>query len=463
MPHALNGPKGLNGLAEYCASALAEHNCPSVSVAVVEHGEVVLAEAHGLADVTSARPATPETAYALASITKPMTATAICVAADKGLLDLDAPVPVPVPGDHGWPTPTVRQLLQHRGGFGAHYDFHYAGHGDGERIDATPYAMLRRPPGTDFEYANLGYRALGHLLEEATGQGLADFVREQVFEPLGLTALHLGPTYPGPAPHATRYTTDGRTYPPYCDTSHPGATLGWAPAAQLALFAQSYDRLLKPETAASVLDAGPVTPSVGYGLGWCLSRGTGPLVRSHGGGMGGVAAIVVTVPEQHLSVSVLTNSTDKAARDGITHHILGALVPGFSPESINPFAADPVRPPRLRTPHWRGSISTPEGDIPMSLTVSPEDNRARLHLNGETAEAQASASQAWDLQATFPLQLPTADARINSPALSLHLRRDKDDDRDNGGLSGVARAFKSGDAEGLLGNLLTHTCQLRPC
>ncbi|WP_371659949.1 serine hydrolase domain-containing protein [Streptomyces sp. NBC_00280] len=451
-------PNALNGLAEYCTSALDEHNCPSVSVAVVEHGEVVLAEAYGLADVTAARPATPGTAYALASITKPMTATAICVAADEGLLDLDAPVPVP--DDHGWPDPTVRQLLRHRGGFGAHYDFHYdvhyAGPGSGDRIDATPYAFLHRPPDTAFEYANLGYRALGRLLEAATGRGLADFVRERVFEPLGLTALHLGPAYPGPAPRATRYTTDGRAYQPYCDTSHPGATLGWAPAAQLALFAQSYDRLLKPETATAVREASPVNPSLGYGLGWCLSRGAGPLVQSHGGGMGGVAAIVVTVPEQHLSVSVLTNSTDKTARDKVTHHILDTLVPGFSPESINPFAADPVRPLRLPTPHWQGSISTPEGDIPLSLTLSPEDDRAHLHLNGESAKARASASRAWALQATFPVQLPTTDARINSPALSLHLRHD------NGDLTGVARACKPGDTDGLLGNLLTHTCRLQP-
>lgn len=451
-PNALNP----NRLAEYCTSTLDEHSCPSASVAVVEHGEVTLAEAYGLADVATARPATPGTAYGLASITKPMTATAICVAADEGLLDLDAPVPVP--NDHGWPAPTARQLLQHRGGFGAHYDFHYTGPGADDRIDATPYARLHRPPGTAFEYANLGYRALGHLLEAASGQGLADFVRERVFEPLGLTALHLGPTHPGPAPSATRYTADGRPYPPYCGTSHPGATLGWAPAAQLALFAQSYDRLLKPETAAAVREAHPVNTGLGYGLGWCLSRGAGPLVQSHGGGMGGVAAIVVTVPERQLSVSVLTNSTNKAARDRITHHILTTLVPDFTPESISPITEDPARPLHLPTPHWQGTISTPEGDIPLSLTLSPEEDAVRLHLNGETTKSPASASRAWSLQATFPVQLPTADARINSPELSLRLHHEPG----NGSLTGVAQAHKSGDAEGLLGNFLTHPCQLHP-
>lgn len=460
MPNGLNRLNGLNGLEEYCTSVLDEHDCPSVSVAVAERGAVVLAEAYGLADITAPRPATPETAYALASVTKPMTATAICVAADEGLLDLDAPVPVPAPDDRRWPAPTIRQLLGHRGGFGAHYDFHYAqaatGATDERPMDATPYAVLHRAPGTAFEYANLGYRALGHLLEEATGQRLSEFVRERVFEPLGLTALQLGPCHPGPAPRATRYTTDGRAYPPYCDTSHPGATLGWAPAAELALFSQSYDRLLKPGTAAAVRAASPVNAGLGYGLGWCLSRGTGPLVQSHGGGMGGVAAIVVTVPEQRLSVSVLTNSTNKAARDKITHHILHTLVPGYRPESITPFTADPVRPLSLPATGWQGSISTPEGDIPMSLTLSPEDGLARLHLNGETAQAPVNASRTWSLQATFPLQLPTADARINSPALALRLRHD------HGGLTGVAQAHKSGDTEGLLGNLLTHPCQLRP-
>jgi len=183
-------------------------------VAVVERGEVVLAEAYGLADIGAGRPATPDTAYLLASATKPITATAICIAADEGLLELDARVP----GDYRWPAPTARQLLRHRGGFGAHYDFHYGG---GERpIDADRYALLYREPGAGFEYANLGYRILGRMVEAAAGQELGEFVRERVFEPLGLADCHLGASYPGPAPSAARYTVDGRAYP-MCDTSTP--------------------------------------------------------------------------------------------------------------------------------------------------------------------------------------------------------------------------------------------------
>ncbi|GAA3100528.1 serine hydrolase domain-containing protein [Streptosporangium carneum] len=442
-------PGGLSEdeLGAYCAEALAEHGCPSVSVAVAERGEVVLSGAYGLADVSTGRPATPGTAYGLGSVTKPVTATAVCLAADEGLLDLDAPVP----GDFRWTAPTARQLLRHRGGLRAHYDWDYGG---GRRVvDADRYAVPCREPGGVFEYANLGYRLLGRLLEAVTGQELGAFVRERVFEPLGLTGCHVGRTYPGPAPSAVRHTVDGRAYPDY-GCSHPGATLGWAPAGELALFAQSYDRLLRPDTAAAVRDASPINEHVGYGLGWSVSAGGGPVVQSHGGGGGGVAAMVVAVPERRLSVAVLSNSTNKAARDAIVHHVLGALVPGHTPERITPVIHDPARPMDLPEGDWSGRICTPEGEVPIELRVLA-GRRVELRMDGGSAVRPADASRAWDLRATFPLQLPTADARINSPALGLVLRLEK------GLLTGVAYACKDGDGEGWLGNFLSHSCELR--
>ena len=102
---------GLGGLDEFCTQALAEHGCASVSLAVVEGDRPVLTRAYGLADVADQQPATPETVYGLASVTKAFTATAVCLAADEGLLDLDAPIP----GSYRWTAPTPRQLLRHRG------------------------------------------------------------------------------------------------------------------------------------------------------------------------------------------------------------------------------------------------------------------------------------------------------------------------------------------------------------
>lgn len=462
----------LERLDEICAEALTAHGCPSVSVAVAERGEVVLARAYGLAELAGERAATPATAYGLGSVTKPVTAAAVCLAADEGLLDLDAPVP----GEYGrWPAPTARQLLQHRGGLGAYYAWDYdepgATGGTGapdapRRIDPEHYTLLHREPGTGFTYANLGYRLLGTLLESVTGRPLGAYVRERVFEPLGLSGCHLGRSYPGPAPSAVRYTVDGRAYPDY-GCGHPGATLGWAPAGELALFAQSYDRLLKPATAAAVRAGQPLNGRVGYGLGWSVSYGGGPVLLSHSGGGGGVAAMVVGVPERRLSVAVLSNSTNKAARDDILGYVLGALVPEYTPELTDPSVPDPARPVELPVGAvWTGRIRAPERQVPVELRVRA-DGRIALRVYAgagappsvavTTATARVTASEAWDVQAEFALQLPTADARINSPVLGLQLRRTAD-----GLLTGMAHAYKHGDSEGWLGNFLSHRCVLRP-
>ncbi|MFC4033583.1 serine hydrolase domain-containing protein [Streptomyces polygonati] len=455
MPELLDAAR----LDDLCVEALAAHRCPSVSVALAADGEVVFARAWGQADLATGRAATPATAYALGSITKPITATAVCRAADEGLLDLDIPVPgelLPSFGSrHRRPTP--RQLLQHQGGLGAFYTFDY---GDGAPlVDADRYAVAHREPGSGFEYANLGYRVLGRLLADATGQPLGEAVRDRVFGPLGLDGCHLGPHYPGPAPTAVRHTIDGRPYPDY-DCPHPGATLGWATAAELALFAQHFERLLKPGTAAAVRDALPVNEHLGYGLGWSVTGPAGgPRLLHHSGGGGGVAVMVVAVPEQRLSVAVLTNSTSKAARDAILRGLLGELVPGFREEWIVSVVTDPARPLELPAGSWTGRIGAPERELAVELRIG-EAGRIELRVDGDQAEGTATASRAWDLRADLPLQLPTADARISSPLLTLALRLAPASAGPT--LTGVAHAYKSGDAEGFLGNYLAHRCALRP-
>ncbi|SCD79770.1 CubicO group peptidase, beta-lactamase class C family [Streptomyces sp. DvalAA-14] len=443
-----------------CAAALATHHCPSVSVAVAAEGEVVHAGAWGLADSASGRAAEPGTAYGVGSVTKPMTATAVCRAADAGLLDLDAPVPaaaLPYFGPHR--RPTARELLRHRGGLGAFYAWDY---GDGAApVDPDRYAVRHRAPGSGFEYANLGYRVLGRLLEDVTGRPLGHVLRDEVFGPLGLDSCHLGPVHPGPGPAAVRYTADGRPYPAY-DCGHPGATLGWATASDLALFAQRAPSLLTPATTAAVRDALPLNEHLGYGLGWCVAGGGRdgrPLVLSHSGGGGGTGAMVVAVPEQRLSVAVLTNSTNKAARDAVLGALLGMLVPGFQLEWIIVPHDDPERPLELPPGRWTGRIPAPERELAVELRIR-EAGRIDLRVDGERAEGTASASRDWDLRAALPLPLPTADARVNSPLLSLGLRRSTTPD--GAELTGVATAYKAGEAGGFLGNYLSHRVALRP-
>ncbi|WP_441246695.1 serine hydrolase domain-containing protein [Kitasatospora sp. McL0602] len=439
---------GLDGLDEFCAEVLAEHGCASVSLAVAERDELVLTRAYGLADVAEQRPATPQTVYGLASITKAFTAVAVCLASDEGLLDLDAPIP----GSYRWTAPTPRQLLQHRGGFPAFYNFHY---GAGPvPIDIGRYRTLLREPGTAFEYSNIGYQELGNLLEAATGQGLGEYLRERVAEPLGLTSFGYGSTYPGTAPVARRYSTGGRAYD-VCHSSHPAPGAGWATAGDIALFARAAVRLLKPGTAAAAYDAVPFDERLGYGFGRIVSRGAGPLLRSHGGGMGGVSAMMIEIPERELSVAVLANSTDKATRDAVVGRLMGTLAPGFHTHQVYPAPEQP-HPLELAPGAWAGEVSTAEGDIPLWIEILT-DGQVTIRLGGGPAvTVPATASPRCDLRAGAALQLPTADARVNSPDFALELRAEQ------GQLVGRAIAFKNGDREGLLGAYLVHACALRP-
>ncbi|MFJ1753308.1 serine hydrolase domain-containing protein [Kitasatospora sp. NPDC088134] len=450
---ALDGLDGLDGLDAFCEQALAEHGCASVSVAVVDDERTVLARAYGLADVAAGRAATPGTVYGLASATKPFTALAVGLAADAGLLDLDAPLP----GRYRFGAPTARQLARHRGGFPAYYDFHYPETADGAPpVDVTRYAEQVRAPGGAFEYSNLGYRELGLLLERVTGRPAAGYLRERIAGPLGLDSFSLGPAPTGAGPVATRYTADGRAYP-VCRTSHPVAGAGWATAADLARFARHGAGLLAPDTAAALYDAPPIPGRLGYGLGRVVQRtADGEVMASHGGGMGGVAAMLIDLPARGLSAAVLANSTNKAARDAVVGRLMAALAPGFDTAAHLAPVDDPALPFALAPGRWSGAVATAEGDVPLRLAVLA-DGRVEVALAGHpplTVPAAAGAHR--DVRLTAPLQLPTADARPNSPALGLELRAE------DGVLTGRAVAFKPGDRTGLLGPYLVHSCTLRP-
>ncbi|QKW23778.1 beta-lactamase family protein [Kitasatospora sp. NA04385] len=446
---AVGGPHGLD---EVCGRVLAETGCPSVSVAVAAGREVVLARAYGWADVAAGRAATPGTAYGLASVTKAFTGVAAGLAADRGLLDLDAPVS----GRFEHAAPTVRQLLRHRGGFPGYYDFSYHPVGTPAPIDPARYRRQLHEPGGEFEYSNLGYQEVGRVLEEATGREFGALLREWIAEPLGLEGFAFGPVHPGPAPAAVRYTPDGRTYPASPD-GHPAAGAGWATAGDVALFARRSAGLLAPGTAAAVLEGPAIAPGgkLRYGLGRVVQRtADGSVIGSHGGGMGGVSTMLIDLPGRELSVAVLANSTDKSARDALVAHLMGVLAPEFDLEHLAPADGSDL-PLALPPGTWSGEVATHDGAVPLALTALP-DGRVEVRLADLPPVAvPATASHRWDVRLAAPLQLPTADARLNSPALGLQLRL-----RD-GALTGRAVAFKDGDREGFLGPYLPHPCALR--
>ncbi len=187
---------------------VAAHDLPGMAVAVVANGGVAWSEGYGYANIEDNRPATPDTPFLLASISKTITGTALMQAWEEGAFSLDDEVGDLVPFTVDNPRVegeviTVRHLATHTSGIEDNYDVYdqtYAP-GDpemplgeflesylspgGEYYDGEAN-FSEYMPGENFSYSNIAAGLAGYLMEATTGTPLNVHCRERIFEPLGM-------------------------------------------------------------------------------------------------------------------------------------------------------------------------------------------------------------------------------------------------------------------------------------
>jgi CubicO group peptidase (beta-lactamase class C family) len=154
------------------------------SVLVAQNGTVLLSRSYGYADLEWNVPNSPTTRFQIASMTKQFTAASILLLEDRGKLKTDDLVKKYLPdAPAAWDKITIYNLLTHTSGIS----------NDAAKYEPGPPDRLvfrDRPldfqPGEQWAYTNLGYLVLGYLLERVSGQTYADFVRENIFKPLGM-------------------------------------------------------------------------------------------------------------------------------------------------------------------------------------------------------------------------------------------------------------------------------------
>lgn len=174
-----------------------ERHLPSIVWGVVLDGELLYSGELGQANLDEKLPANAQTYFRIASMTKSFTALAILQLRDAGKLRLDdlASKYVAELGDLAYlsddaPQITIRHLLTHGGGFPEDNPW-------GDRQLAAPDEELRdmlsggvsfsNAPGIHYEYSNLGYAILGQIVQSVSGQEYRDYMRKQVFDPLGMS------------------------------------------------------------------------------------------------------------------------------------------------------------------------------------------------------------------------------------------------------------------------------------
>ncbi len=182
-------------LAKSAEAYLAKRPKSSMSIALVDAGEIVWAQSFGFADAESNTPATTETFYRAAGLSKPLTALALVQLAERHKIDLDAPLTKYLPDFsiinrfEGARPFTIRDMMCHHSGLPSDYLRGYF------RLQPMPLAdlaaamkdeYLAAPPGTVYSYSNAAYGLLGYLIERVTGKPYDDYMRQAVFDPAGI-------------------------------------------------------------------------------------------------------------------------------------------------------------------------------------------------------------------------------------------------------------------------------------
>jgi CubicO group peptidase (beta-lactamase class C family) len=449
---------------EYIQEVMEERGLPSVSVAVAVGDSIAWEEAFGWADVEARRPATPHTPYSLASISKPMTATAVLLLREEGRVDLDAPLDDYMGGGRlkGLAGPaqeaTVRRVLSHTAGLPLHYTFFYRNEGVAPPPPAETlrrYGILVFPPGERFEYSNLGYGLLGFLIQNVSGEAYRDFLDRRVFRPLGLTHTSVGVPPGMEGEWARRYGPEGQLLPFY-DFDHPGASAVFSSAHDLVRFGAFHlghavrsDREEGGAAATPTLLPDPVLrkmhtpqeppPGNGYGLGWFVEEEYGFRKVYHTGSMPGVSTMLALYPDQDVAIVVLLNALDREQRVEIAREIAAVVIPGYrearagAPEAPEgPGDRGDLAPEVLG--RWEGILSTWEGEIPAWMEVEAGGSGVLGIGDASPVEIRRVAFRDGILTAQAPGRIPTSGA-LRHPAqtvsLELVLRRvgaEADDD-----------------------------------
>jgi len=322
---------------------MASTHVPGLSVAVVENGEYEWASGFGLADVENNSPASEHTLFRLASISKPISATAAMQLQERGKLDLDAPVQKYCPAFPPKPWPmTTRQVMGHLAGIR-----HYKGGPDDLEIGNTKHfdnpiqagldffknEPLLSEPGKTFHYSTQGYTLVGCVIEGASGGKYADFVRQNVLVPAGMEHTQVDDRF-AIIPYRTRFyrKTESGTVEnaDFLDSSYKLPGGGWLSSAEdMARFEVAIlnDKLVKPTTRDLMWT--PLKPSDGskdgYGLGWGTADEDGVTTVGHNGGQQGTSTAFTIAPARRIGVVVLTNM-EGADAGSVAHEILKVML-----------------------------------------------------------------------------------------------------------------------------------------
>ncbi len=339
---------------------LNRHPTVGLAVGVIRNGRLEFFYGRGVADIASNTPISEDTIFRIASITKTFTAIAVMQLWEQGLVDLDAPANdylrayKLIPAKSGFRPATVRHLLTHTAGIPEL--LHPSGllmplFGETVKVGQPLPSLaeyykgalrIEAEPGRRFIYTDHGFATLGQIVEDVSGKPLDRYLREHIFEPLGMADTTLVRSEQVKKHLATGYelrSGGARAVTDYDVVTVGGGAAYSSPrdmaryvAALLRGGANEHGSVLEPATLATMFEPhfqpDPRVP--GIGLAFSRFNLGGHLAVEHGGILPGFNSQIFAAPDDGVGVMAFTNGASGAMLwlpgevAGLLKHLLGA-------------------------------------------------------------------------------------------------------------------------------------------
>jgi CubicO group peptidase (beta-lactamase class C family) len=368
-------PAWSDSVDRFITAQLARQRIPGISVAILKGDRVLLARAYGFANREHRVPATDSTTYAVGSVTKQFTAAGTVLLSQQRRLSLDDPITRYLPeGRAVWSGVTIRHLLTHTSGVpqDTTLDPHRE-YSEGELVRSAAQP-LEFKPGELESYSSTGYVLLGVIVHRVTGKFWGDFLRDQIFRPLGMGTAMVNSDPDSMPNRAAGYTLVNDTLesaesvsPSINSTADCCLSLSVRDFARWAI-GLNHRKILGRAgwemswTPVRLNQAG-IYP---YGLGWNLFEQRGYRRIGHAGAWVGSHATIQRYPDFDLTVIVLLNLA-QANSEGIAVGIAGLVEPALTPPHLLAARLKGSTPPKGIDQLLRAMVSGHE-----SALVTPE-------------------------------------------------------------------------------------------
>ncbi|WP_205503103.1 serine hydrolase domain-containing protein [Rufibacter psychrotolerans] len=301
-------------------------SAPGIIVSVTRKGQVLYEKSIGWANALTGERIGPQSNFRMASLTKQFTAVGLALLEQAGALSFQSRFAdfFPQLGELGQQI-TLQHLLTHTSGL-RDYEPEVAPTRPYQVTDAEVLEITARqpgpyfPPGSQFRYSNTGYVLLGLIIEKVAQKPFGDFLREAIFQPLGMAGTRLyHPHRPSEIQHrALGYAREASGRVIAADQSPCSATRGDG-----CLYTSLHDYRLWHQALlqGNLVDLpsllqrvhAPVQPGTDrcYGMGWFFTkRATGDLELCHTGNSSGFSHLVVSLPREEVLITAFSNLAD---------------------------------------------------------------------------------------------------------------------------------------------------------